>query len=137
RSVRLKADTTYIGRLAPNIGGSLVGSHANKSRVPQDVIARPLDERDLDDQAWFDPLKFAHVVGRDAGSPVASPDAVWQIGERTGVDLEALQAMSKFGAQMRREAVANLRGEHQTPPVVVAHDQRFDRWSARLVSADH
>src|SRR5262249_39377369 len=103
--------------------------------VAETVVARPLDERDLDDQRWLHPAEPLHLLRRNAFTPVAAL-RVGQVGEWTPRRLERPQQFEQRRALLRRQARPNLPGVEQLAPLVVAGQQRVERAAQRRVAAD-
>src|SRR5574338_222873 len=92
---------------APYISGGLVCSQAEKCRVTQVTVGRPLDESNLGHQCWSDPLHFAHLLSCDPGAPVRSL-AVWQVDKGTLRNLQRLDLAVDLASQERCESGAHL-----------------------------
>src|SRR5262245_54625321 len=93
------------------------------------------DEPNLREEFRFDPLHFAHLVGRDPRAPMGRP-GVGEIDEWTFSRVQRLQRVKYFSAHVRRKARADLAGTSELFALVVSDDERIDAVIAGAISTN-
>src|SRR4051812_9795051 len=91
------------------------------------IVPGPFEEFELTDEHGLQPLAVGHLRLRQSLPPTAAL-RLRQVRERTLADLQSFELPEQLRPGGRRKAVASSRDVEQAGSLVVAEDQRIERF---------
>jgi hypothetical protein len=97
----------------------------------------PLDKLDLHDDLRRDPPQSFHFLRGNPFAPSALFKRVREVREWAFLDLMFPEQFPHHGARVGTKPGTDLAREHQSVPLVITHQDGFERRNAGAITSDH
>src|SRR5262245_16738514 len=124
-----------LGAFANNVPSAPVLSEPYECRMPQMVVAGPLEELELTNEYRLQPLTLGHLCLRQTLPPPPAP-SFRQVDEGTLAGLEAFELSEQLRTRDGSESVAGTRDVDQLVVFVVTEDQSLEGLRSLCQPAD-